>query len=714
MVLLLLGDATAATAAQRHLLATQGNSSTLSASPAAVPILRNLRALAAKAGTVRVIVGLRVPFAAEAALPAPQAARQRRDIDGVRSSLRKRLPDALLNTRRSFDDLPFMALEVTGEQIEALAADPAVLTMTEDRLNFPTLAESVPLIQGDLAWASGYRGLGQTVAIIDTGVDRTHPFLAEKVVSEACFSSGGWCPGGRTSASGPGSAKPCPNAECAHGTHVAGIAAGVGQSFSGVAKDANLIAIQVFSPSGKKIGAYDSDIIAALLYVYGLRNSYRIAAVNMSLGSEAVSTDTCDGYIPAETAAIEALRAVGIATVISSGNSYSPDGISSPACISSAISVGAVSDSNWGLCGGVATDVDKVACYSNSYPSLSLLAPGSVITSSVPGRKYAGWHGTSMAAPHVAGAWAVLREKVPAASVSQILNAFRKTGKGVTDGRNNVTTARINVMTALDQFDDAREALHYVKVGPAHGTVTFSPAGTVGSCRIECFNRFAPGTVVTLSATADAGASFIGWAGACSGTGSCTVTMSQAKYVYAGFFTGAPQMLTYTRSGSGSGTVALSMSGFNSTCADSCTQPYGQRGIVTLTAQPAYGSGLTGWSGACKGKKTSCAVRMNSAKSVTASFDLLPVYPLALTLEGSGKGTVTLAADVSVNCGSNCVNQYLAGTSVTVTADAQAGSEFAGWSGACQGPKQTCTLTVNSTVAVSANFRTMAAAAASP
>lgn len=711
---LILLDASPAPAAQRKLLAAQGLATTLAASPAAAPVLRELRGKATKAGGVRVIVGLRVPFASEGGLPVAEAARQRRDIAGVRTTLQHRLPDAFVKTRRSFDELPFVALEATREQIDALAADPAVLTIAEDRLNLPTLAQSVPLIQGNLAWAAGYRGLGQTVVIIDSGVDRMHPFLAGKVVAEACFSSGGWCPGGRTSATGPGSARPCPNSECSHGTHVAGIAAGLGQSFSGVAKDANLIAIQVFSPSGKKIGAYDSDIIAALLHVQSLRSSFRIAAVNMSLGTEAVSSETCDGYNPAETAAIDSLRAVGIATVISSGNSYAADGISSPACISSAISVGAVSDSNWGICAGTATDVDKVACYSNSYPELSLLAPGSVITSSVPGRKYAGWHGTSMAAPHVAGAWAVLREKAPNASVTAILNAFRKTGRGVKDDRNNVTTARINVKAALDEFDDPRIALHTVTVGTARGTVTFSPAGTVGSCRMECLNRFAPGTLVTLSATADEGASFIGWAGACSGTGTCTVTMSRARDVYAGFFTGTPQTLTYTRAGSGAGSVSLSMSGFNATCTDSCQKAYGQRGIVTLTAQPSYGSALIGWSGACTGNKSSCAVRMNNAKSVSATFNLLPVYPLSLTLEGTGRGTVTVSANESVNCGGSCVNPYPAGTPVALTAIPDPGSEFAGWSGVCQGPKQVCSLTVTAAGAVTASFRTTAAAAAGP
>jgi subtilisin family serine protease len=59
----------------------------------------------------------------------------------------------------------------------------------EDTLSAPTLADSVPLIGADVAWAAGYSGAGQAVAILDTGVDKTHPFLTGKVIAEACFSS---------------------------------------------------------------------------------------------------------------------------------------------------------------------------------------------------------------------------------------------------------------------------------------------------------------------------------------------------------------------------------------------------------------------------------------------------------------------------------------------------------------------------------------------
>ena len=147
---------------------------------------------------------------------------------------------------RRFNRLPFVALEVGPAERAALNRSPEVVRVFDDEIVRPVLAQSVPLIQGDQAWNAGYDGTGTTIAILDTGVDAQHPFLAGKVVDEACFSSTvsgtsqSACPErDRISSSGPAPAAPCALADCLHGTHVAGIAAGngsgAGVSFSGVA-----------------------------------------------------------------------------------------------------------------------------------------------------------------------------------------------------------------------------------------------------------------------------------------------------------------------------------------------------------------------------------------------------------------------------------------------------------------------------------------------
>jgi hypothetical protein len=187
----------------------------------------------------------------------------------------------------------------------------------------------------------------------------------------------------------------------------------------------------------------------------------------MSLGSSNTYSSTCDSQNPAMTAVIDNLRSVGIATVVAAGNGGNVNGISSPACISHAISVGATSDGSGGLA------ADQVMDFSNSDSFLSLLAPGYEITSSVPGGGFAGFAGTSMAAPHVAGAWAIARQAFPTASVDAVLAGFQNSGKPVLDPGNGHTFARI-AMTLL-QFNASAYSISET-AGSATITVTRSGA----------------------------------------------------------------------------------------------------------------------------------------------------------------------------------------------------------------------------------------------
>jgi subtilisin family serine protease len=225
---------------------------------------------------------------------------------------------------------------------------------------------------------------------------------------------------------------------------VAGIAAGSGAT-PGVAPSANLFALQVFHRSSfcgfeaiPCARAFSSDITAALEYVYQRRALHNLASVNMSLGGGLAATP-CDASVPAMTAAVNNLKAAGIATVIASGNNSDRALISFPACIGAAIAVGAVDDD------------DAVASFSNVAQGLDLFAPGVSILSSVPGGAFASFNGTSMATPHVAGAWAVLRQANPLASVDDVLTSFTTTGKPIFDGRSagTVTKPRIRLGAAL-------------------------------------------------------------------------------------------------------------------------------------------------------------------------------------------------------------------------------------------------------------------------
>lgn len=671
----------------------------------------SLMKTAQEQGTVKVIVGFRVAFAAEGKLRSAEASTQRAEIARAATAFQSRFANAIQrkpDSFRSYQSIPFAAIEVTPEELERLSKDPEVVSITPNRVMKTQLAGSVPMVRGDVAQRSGFTGAGQTVAIIDTGVDKTHPFLAGRVVAEACFSEDRSCPGRVTTSTAPGSGMPClDKSECSHGTHVAGIVAGRSSTFTGVAPDATLIAVQVFSRDGPE----SSDILAGLDYVYSRRNDFRIAAVNMSFGGGIYAED-CAADDPAREAILANLRSAGIAPVAGAGNDFMPMGIASPACLPSAIAVGAVSTKDWGNCVGEPergpTAPDKVTCYSNSSSKLALLAPGSPIMSSVPGTGFAIAHGTSMATPHVAGAFAVLRQKKPGASVTEILEALNASGVMVADYRSGQETPRIDVKGALDFMDTNLVKLSYSKAGSGQGAVSFSPGGSRDRCAGSCVIGYGSAGTVTLTATPTDGSRFEGWSGACSGTGPCTVAMNQARAVSASF--SLPQVpLTFTRTGSGGGAVAFMTTphSYQPDCDRlNCDSIHDKGSYVAAVPIPDEGSIFGGWSGLCEGEGL-CQFQMNEAKSLTAAFKRQDGSEKVLTYvkTGDGYGEVYFTPIGShYRCYGDCTGKYNQGTKVTVRAVPDDDSRFTGWSGACRGTG-TCTVTMSDKLKVIANFR---------
>lgn len=393
---------------------------------------------------VPVIVELTSPKRLRRGATVTEDAAFQRQLDAVVQRVLDRLSDyraggpAAIGLKR-FRVFPGFALRVTSQRLQALLEMKDVLQVTEDHLNPPLLGDSTVLIGADASGSfDGFTGAGRTVAVLDTGVQTDHPFLSGKTVAEACYSTDGLgstslCPGGVEASTDSGSGSACDPSifGCDHGTHVAGIAVGSGGSFSGVAKNASLIAIKVFTRFDSRlacglgkppcISAYDSDVLLGLERVYALRGSFDIASANLSLGGGRHG-GLC--FSSPYNGIIDQLRGAGIATVFASGNEGFTGSISSPACSPNAISVGST------------TKTDTVSEYSNSADVLDLLAPGSAIESSVPGDGYAIFSGTSMAAPHVAGAWAVLEEATGGqVSVGLIESALKTTGKPITDTR---------------------------------------------------------------------------------------------------------------------------------------------------------------------------------------------------------------------------------------------------------------------------------------
>ncbi len=161
--------------------------------------------------------------------------------------------------------------------------------------------------------------------------------------------------------------------------------------------------------------------------------------------------------------------------------------------------------------------------------------------------------------------------------------------------------------------------------------------------------------------------------------------------------------LVVSKSGTGSGTVNSSPSGID--CGADCSESIAGGTEVTLTATPATGSTFTGWNGAgCSGTST-CTVTMSEARAVNAEFAVVPPgsFNLAITKSGTGAGTVT-SSPAGIDCGSDCSETLVDGTSVTLTASPTTGSSFAGWSGSGCSGSSTCTVVMSEARAVTAEF----------
>ncbi len=416
------------------------------AGPAAQPAdAAQLLSEARRRGHVRVIVDLAVAGGREGRSAA---------IADAQGQVRRRLGAG--RWRRSFATIPSGVAEVDEAGLRQLMADPLVRQIGPDRAEAMHLFTSVPHINAPQAVAGGADGRGWAVAILDTGVDAMHSFFGGRVVAEACFSGGGnpaesVCPGRATTIAAAGAGQPCAMAGCDHGTHVAGVAAGyLNPSFMGVAPRAGIVAVQVFSRVDDTEAcngaapcalSYVSDQIQALEYVFFEARRRLIAAVNLSLGSGGYADQAaCDVAETARKAVIDNLAAAGIATVISSGNAGLTGAISAPACISSAIAVTALDDA------------DRDAAFANLSPAVDFAAPGVGVISSVPGGGYLARSGTSVAAPHVAGAIAALRS-ARSLSLDPVLDSLAQTAVPVTVARAGYPLARIDVGTALNAID---------------------------------------------------------------------------------------------------------------------------------------------------------------------------------------------------------------------------------------------------------------------
>lgn len=516
---------------------------------------RDLLNRAEMRGAIPVVVRLNSTGLQSRALADAVSAEHRRlDIEALqdrvlgRLSVRPEIADALGIKR--FRLVPGFAMVATPRDLAMLRLDPEVADIVEDAVLQPLLQDSVPALGSspDGSFGPGmYTGQGQVLAIIDTGVDSAHPFLTGQVIpdAEACFSSNlsvagvnvasSLCPGGMAEVVAPGAGSHCDLQidNCSHGTAIAGVMVGSGDSFSGVARDARLISVQAasrfhseeFCGEGRAPCALFllSDVLRALEYVRDRREDFPIAAVNLSFADPdfTPSAATCDDHALATV--VSQLRGFGIATIVAAGDDGDTTGIRAPACISDAVSVGASI---------VSLDEPVVEPESNSADILDLLAPGSEINTPVAGHdSFAPKTGTSLAAGHVAGAWAVLREVEPGWSVSQVLASLQDTATPVIDVREGAEERELSAINLLSAVGDSNQrTLSVHRVGA--GRVTSAPPGI--DCGLDCTEAFERATDVSLTAVGD-GDLEIQWGDACVGRGDCQVRMDENRTVRATF-----------------------------------------------------------------------------------------------------------------------------------------------------------------------------------
>jgi len=406
---------------------------------------------------VEVLVTLRLPEGARSigVLSARQPERRaflRRlgeDLEGEYAPFGVRLAWA-------YELVPALLLHIPAAAVPALAGDPRVERV---RLNGKVRAldaEGEGLMKVPELRAAGVDGTGVTVAVVDTGIDYTHPELplGTKTINlyDAIDHDGDAMDG------------------YGHGTPVAGIIAGLQ---SGVARGAKVAAVRVLDNAGSGTDAQVIEGLDAVLSSVASGNPHGIRVVNMSLGGyfddvKPPDPGNCDALAPDYKAAFDLLSQAGVLVVAASGNGGCTNGIVLPACVSNTLAVGAVYDAAVSSlffgrgqclpsgCSDAAPAADRIACYSDSSDRLDVLAPSHCARAPARGGGYVDcFGGTSGAAPYASGVAALLFGAETLRGPAEVKAAMRSTGRPITDSRNGLTRNRLDAPAALTALRSA-------------------------------------------------------------------------------------------------------------------------------------------------------------------------------------------------------------------------------------------------------------------
>ncbi len=438
-----------------------------------VEVEEEIYSILEKDSSSKVIILLKEPTE-EAALFASLSKEQR--LEKKKEKVKERqdkvlaaLSEKEFKIKRKYSLSSELAGNITKDGLEKLKHNPDIERIYLDGELSLFLSQSVPLINADDVWNKQINGVNikgnsETVCVIDSGVDYTHPAFGACSKSKFLEGKCDKVIGGYDFYDNDND----PKDEFFHGTFVAGIIVSMDSIYKGVAPEAKIAALKVVDAYGN-INPSFSDVDSAIDWCIDNAAALDISVISMSLGKDLQynneNTYPCSGS--GTTNLIKTAVDQGIAVVAASGNSKFTNGIAFPACSPDVISVGATYDANVGSaahpyygCTDSSTAADKVACFSNSDELLDLLAPGAVITSSIPNGKFIAANGTSASAPHVSGVIALMQQASKlkngkALTPVEILDVLKKTGKPVLDNRDGIslTFPRVNALSAIEEIN---------------------------------------------------------------------------------------------------------------------------------------------------------------------------------------------------------------------------------------------------------------------